>query len=156
MAVAASVSLVLAGLWHGAAWNFVAWGGWFAVVWLVWRVVASAFSADLRKRGRPLGVGLTFAVVAVGMLLFREPDLARSAEVLGQVPWSGAPADRVIAAGVVGVASVGAAMMVLGGAVMRWEGTLPSWVRGLTWAAFVILLGVFWSDDARDFVYFQF
>ena len=154
--VAASVSLVLAGLWHGAAWHFVAWGGWFAMVWVVWRAVAAHIPLVVREKGRPVGICLNLVVVAVGMLLFREPELLRSAEVLGQLPWSGGLADRVLASSVLGVAVVGGAFLAVGGAMMRRVHDVPGWARGVFWAVASGLVLVMRSDVERDFVYFQF
>jgi len=156
MAFAASVSLILAGLWHGAAWNFVAWGGWFAVVWLAWRAGAAGIPEGVKRRARPIGVVLTWIVVAVGMLLFREPDLTRSAAVLAQIPWTGGESDRVVASGVLGVALAGGAILIAGGALFRQRARLSYVGRGLAWAAGVVMIAVFWADSARDFVYFQF
>lgn len=154
--IAATLSLVLAGLWHGAAWNFAVWGLWFAAVWVVWRGLSRWVPAAIRRRGRPLGVALTFAVVSVGMLLFREPELARSADVLRTVPWSGSTADLALAASTLGVAVVGGGLLAFGGAVLRREHVLPSWVRGLLWAVTALLLALYGGEGPRDFVYFRF
>ena len=153
---AATVSLVLAGVWHGAAWNFVAWGGWFAVVWGLWRLGRAVVPAAGAARLRPLGVAATLAVVAVGMLLFREPSLARSADLLTQLPWTGGAPDRAVAAGILGVAAVGGLLLTAGGTWVRRLEQEPPWRLGLAWAAAIGLVAVFWSDADRDFVYFQF
>lgn len=152
--LAATASLALAGLWHGAAWNFVAWGLWFALVWVVWKTVARWVPQSMHVR--PVGVVLTVLVVAVGMLLFRNPDISDSLRVLGQVPWSGGPTDRAVAAGTLGVALAGGLLLTIGGAAMRRLDHIPHWARGVGWAVAVVLVTVFWSDSARDFVYFQF
>ena len=154
--VAGVVSLVLAGLWHGAAWNFVAWGLWFAVVWVVWRLVAQWVPASIRHRARPVAMALTLATVAVGMLLFRSPELGRSWAVLTQLPWRGAAPDRAVAVSVLGVALPGALVLVVGGALSRQLHRVPAWVRGLIWAGAVLGISIFWTDADRDFVYFQF
>ena len=153
---AATVSLVLAGLWHGAAWNFAVWGLWFAVVWVVWRQIARVVPEPVRRRGRWVGIALTGAVVAVGMLLFREPDVARAGQVLSSLPWSGTAEELALAASTVGVAVIGAGMLALGGAVMRREGQLPALARGILWALMLALVALYAGEGARDFVYFRF
>jgi len=154
--VAATLSLVLAGLWHGAAWNFAVWGLWFAVVWVLWRLGSGWVPVGLRKKGRVLGTLLTFSVVAVGMLLFREPDIARAGAVLSAAPWSGTPEDLAVASSMLGVALVGAGLLALGGAVMRREASAGPWVRGLFWALALSLVALYAGDGGRDFVYFRF
>lgn len=76
------MTAVLAGLWHGAGWNFLLWGalhgallsvnhGWHAVL-TRWPVVAKVWQCVPRA----LGVAVTFVVVALAWVLFRAADLA--------------------------------------------------------------------------------
>jgi alginate O-acetyltransferase complex protein AlgI len=64
---------ILSGLWHGAAWNFVAWGlyhGFFIVCdRLFWKRLADALP-------RLCSVALTFLIVVFGWVLFRSESLA--------------------------------------------------------------------------------
>lgn len=67
-----AVTMLLGGLWHGAAWNFVAWGGYQGFFLILER---------LRGRGslwyrapRGLQIALTFVLVVFGWVLFRAPD----------------------------------------------------------------------------------
>ncbi len=73
-----AIVFLLSGLWHGAAWNFVIWGAYWAVCYIVGRTV-------LRLDRRPGGaisladlprIVLTFGVVAFGFYIFRCPDVA--------------------------------------------------------------------------------
>lgn len=97
----------LSGLWHGAAWHFVAWGLYFGVlVWLCrllgvsaadWRPQATGKAARLMKdTGCRL---LTFHLVLAGWLLFRAPGLGWLANALGTLTLFGrAPDISTIAA----------------------------------------------------------
>ncbi len=61
------MTMVLGGLWHGAAWTFVAWGalhGGGQVIARLWRWRLPAW----------LGWLITFHVVCLGWVLFRSPD----------------------------------------------------------------------------------
>jgi alginate O-acetyltransferase complex protein AlgI len=68
-----AIVMLLGGLWHGAAWNFVVWGGLHGA-WL-------ALERALGKRSpyaglpRPLRVALTFSGVLVTWVFFRAADL---------------------------------------------------------------------------------
>ena len=73
--------MLLGGLWHGAAWNFVVWGG-----------VHGAFLALERARGkrtlyqklpRPARVAVTFLIVTLAWALFRAPDLPSALRYFG-------------------------------------------------------------------------
>ena len=68
------MTMLLGGLWHGASWNFVIWGGFHGAVLSVERVVWGRGE----KRGVvriPLAI-LTFLVVNLGWVFFRAKTLA--------------------------------------------------------------------------------
>ena len=76
-------TMVLGGLWHGANWTFIAWGAFHGILltvnhlWRTWR--------GLRKPtmpGRLAGWVLTFAAFAIGMTLFRSPDIGTAGRLL--------------------------------------------------------------------------
>jgi alginate O-acetyltransferase complex protein AlgI len=81
-------TMLLGGLWHGASWTFVAWGGLHGAYLLInhmWRSVA----AQLPRPGRLLGmlgtaVGtvLTFMVVVIAWVPFRAPTFAGAQAML--------------------------------------------------------------------------
>nr|WP_321468181.1 MBOAT family O-acyltransferase [uncultured Desulfobulbus sp.] len=73
------VTMILGGLWHGAAWNFVLWGAFQGAI----QVVQRLFGFKGRRPGDPLGGGIGrkgmhilitlsfFQVTAYGWMLFR-------------------------------------------------------------------------------------
>jgi D-alanyl-lipoteichoic acid acyltransferase DltB (MBOAT superfamily) len=77
------LTMLLCGLWHGAAWHFVAWGGVHALALCLhraWRqarpAIGGAGGALLKPLGQAGAWALTFLVVALGWVLFRAPDMA--------------------------------------------------------------------------------
>lgn len=71
------IAMALAGLWHGAAWTFVAWGLWHGVglaihrVWSIRVVPMLGVLSDPRSPFvKPASIALTFAFVAAGWILF--------------------------------------------------------------------------------------
>jgi alginate O-acetyltransferase complex protein AlgI len=72
------IVLFLSGLWHGAGWNFIVWGLFHGVLLCLWPLLAKALPI-LAKSGGWAGVVLrvvvTFAIMHVGRVLFREHDL---------------------------------------------------------------------------------
>ena len=78
------VTMLLGGLWHGATWSYVVWGGVHGVL-LVGHRHFRAFAAARptlqalleTKVGTALRVGLTFTAVSLAWVLFR-PDLHES------------------------------------------------------------------------------
>ena len=74
------VVFLLSGLWHGAAWNFIAWGAYWALVY-----VCGKFLLHLSRRDGPIvfkdlpDMVLTFGVVAFGFYIFRCNDWSQVA-----------------------------------------------------------------------------
>jgi D-alanyl-lipoteichoic acid acyltransferase DltB (MBOAT superfamily) len=87
------VTMLLGGLWHGANWTFVVWGG----------VHGALLGIERLWRGRggrlPMGLAraLTFTAVVLAFVLFRAPSFERAGEVyaglagLGGFAWDTAP-----------------------------------------------------------------
>jgi D-alanyl-lipoteichoic acid acyltransferase DltB (MBOAT superfamily) len=73
--------MLLGGLWHGANWTFVAWGGLHGLLLVVnhaWR----HFNRGRIAIPRPLAILLTFACVVVAWVFFRAGSLAQAIMVL--------------------------------------------------------------------------
>jgi len=81
------LTMLLAGVWHGAGWTFVMWGGLhgaYLVIHRVWLSVTKKY-ALLRhptKLVRPLAIPLTFLAVTVSWVFFRANDLSAASEML--------------------------------------------------------------------------
>jgi alginate O-acetyltransferase complex protein AlgI len=81
------ITMLLGGLWHGAAWTFLLWGG----------IHGAALSAERFARERFAGFRLpawaawlvTFHVVCVAWVFFRAPDLGTAFDILGGLGLSG-------------------------------------------------------------------
>jgi alginate O-acetyltransferase complex protein AlgI len=67
------LTMLLGGLWHGAAWTFVGWGGYQGALLCVERRNRSRFepAADVRNPAWLGRVTLTFVLVCFGWILFR-------------------------------------------------------------------------------------
>jgi D-alanyl-lipoteichoic acid acyltransferase DltB (MBOAT superfamily) len=82
------VTMLTAGLWHGASWNFVLWGGYHGLLLALARILGAG-----RKRRRtrrwlaPIQVAGMFLLTNLGWLLFRETDFAALARDLSLSPF---------------------------------------------------------------------
>jgi hypothetical protein len=80
--------MVLGGLWHGAAWTFVAWGalhGALLVLNHAWREQRERLGRGpgwLQRLELALGAVLTFVAVFAGWVLFRADDLPSAISIL--------------------------------------------------------------------------
>ena len=82
-------TMLLSGLWHGAGWTFVIWGGLHGFC----MVVAHRWQLLIKRLGwrvdywwyRGLAVGLTFVVVLFTWVFFRAPNLRVAGNVLSSM-----------------------------------------------------------------------
>ena len=73
------LTMLLGGLWHGASWNFVVWGGYHGALLSVERRFGIASSTRLWR------VPITFLLVAIGWVFFRAATFADASFVLQQM-----------------------------------------------------------------------
>ncbi len=77
-AVNVVVTMLLGGLWHGASWTFVAWGGLHGMA----LAVNGAWARAGWAMPRALGRALTMLFVLIGWVLFRAADFTTAGHML--------------------------------------------------------------------------
>jgi D-alanyl-lipoteichoic acid acyltransferase DltB (MBOAT superfamily) len=82
------LTMLLGGLWHGAAWTFLLWGGIHGGALSAERWVRERFGDRVRLPAWAAWL-ITFHVVCVAWVFFRAPDLGTAFDVLGGVGLSG-------------------------------------------------------------------
>ena len=99
------VTMVLGGLWHGANWTFVIWGGLHGLYLGInhgYRALCGPWLARVEHHlaYQMLAWALTFCAVVVAWVLFRAPDFATAATILhgmaGQGASCSAAADSIV------------------------------------------------------------
>src|SRR3954454_4623965 len=76
-----AITMLLGGLWHGAGWTFIVWGGLHGLLLAVnhgWRSLRATLGADLARStapGRFASRLVTFAAVVIGWVVFRSTTL---------------------------------------------------------------------------------
>ncbi|HLQ25676.1 MAG TPA: MBOAT family O-acyltransferase [Acidiferrobacterales bacterium] len=156
------VTMLLAGLWHGADWHFIAFGGFHGVLQVLWLVVpgAKVLSSSAGFLPRIASRMLTFVLVCIAWILFRSDSLNDAARVLASVAGAnGTGAD--VPSGVVSWLAVHAVPLVLLIALVRNEKEEADVVRRsratLAIAYFLMIILLASSEAGRaQFIYFQF
>jgi alginate O-acetyltransferase complex protein AlgI len=82
------ITMLLGGLWHGAGWSFVFWGGLHGAYLIInnqWRSLRKSWGHDLQQStwwGNSLSCLLTFVAVVVGWVFFRADSMGTALVVL--------------------------------------------------------------------------
>ncbi|HZN38502.1 MAG TPA: MBOAT family O-acyltransferase [Planctomycetota bacterium] len=159
------VTMLLGGLWHGASWNFVIWGGLhglYLAVHRVWRPFAAARLGERITASVPYRLVawlLTLAAVGLAWVFFRCRSLDQSLHVVGQLlapdrlgdsllplPWLGVIAGTLVVA-----------WLADRRALFERLDRLHWFWRGVGFAGLLFLLTVFAATEGHvAFLYFQF
>lgn len=73
---------LLSGLWHGASWNFILWGGYHGLFLILDRIFLLKL---LNKLGVVFSVASTFLIVVVGWVIFRIEDFNEIGDFFGSM-----------------------------------------------------------------------
>jgi D-alanyl-lipoteichoic acid acyltransferase DltB (MBOAT superfamily) len=95
-------TMLIGGLWHGAGWTFVAWGGLhgaYLVVNHAWRHLTGAREGEAGTwAGRNLARLVTFVAVVFAWVLFRAPDFHTATTIIeGMIGQNGVSMPNAIA-----------------------------------------------------------
>lgn len=155
------LTMLLGGLWHGAAWTFVVWGalhGAFLAMHKWWNPAAGAETGRPWRRLDLPATLVTFGLVHLAWVFFRADGIGQALEVLGGV--ATLRPGEVLAGDVVLLMLAAGAMLAID-ASERFGFRVPSTVTSptLAGAAYgVMLLGLVVASghEAAPFIYFQF
>ena len=155
------ITMLLGGLWHGAAWTFVIWGalhGGFLAFHRWWsRRRGSVVSAS--PVGSILGWLLTFHVICGAWIFFRAGSLEIALRYCkGLLTFRPGPVDTD-ALSVLVLAAV--AMFTIDYLQRRYDGhefvfAWPSVPRGVAYACLILPVVIFSGGTPTPFIYFQF
>ena len=87
------ITMLLGGLWHGAALKYVIWGGLHGIGLVINRIWNSIFGDRLAsgRFGRAIAVFITFNFVSFCWIFFRAPDMNSAMIMLRQITGSFSP-----------------------------------------------------------------
>jgi alginate O-acetyltransferase complex protein AlgI len=158
------LTMLLGGLWHGASWNFVVWGGYHGALLSVERTFRGRTIEDRRTESDgwallyPVKAVVTFALVMAGWVFFRTATFHQSLYVLGQM-LTGSKGEMLIPAWMVSLALITLVLAVIEEKKACFETIAvgPAWAYGAVCALLLLSVElVGFTGPAVPFVYFQF
>ncbi len=158
------ITMLLGGLWHGAAWNFVIWGAWHGLLRCVHSVWDQFWQVRVRMMWRESMYWrvcsriLLFHAVCLGWIFFRATDFDQARNVLSRLisgPWA---AD--LAPGMLICVLVGIGLQYLPGRMLLRLRLLaqhmPAWGLGGLFATALMMIEILGPSAPAPFIYFQF
>lgn len=79
-------TMLVSGLWHGAAWNFVIWGALHALYLSAERATKwPTRLADFGFIGKAVGIAITFLLTCLAWVFFRADTMSQAGQILSQM-----------------------------------------------------------------------
>jgi alginate O-acetyltransferase complex protein AlgI len=154
--------MLLGGLWHGANWTFLAWGGYHGLLLAFerWRGKTSVYDV----LPRPARIGITFVLMLFSWVLFRAESLTAAGQYFGALFGFAAhsPATALLAAEIYTPRSL--SLMALCGILViqpvqahDWAGRPMTLLRAaMLLVLFALAAAVMSTQSFNPFLYFQF
>jgi alginate O-acetyltransferase complex protein AlgI len=159
------LTMLLGGLWHGASWNFVVWGGLHGLFLVIERPFLTAQRRGSARRPGPARLAhalATFAGVCVAWTIFRADGLDRAFDMLGTMLLGLQPEQPAALPAADGVLTLATIATILGLHYALRDSDFrevvdrcPWWLRSTLLAAMLAAIAMMPGDD-RSFIYFQF
>ena len=152
------ITMLLGGLWHGASWNFLIWGGYQGALLGIERPFGVGRGEDRWNLLSIPKVLLTFGLAMVGWVFFRAADLRQSVFIISQM-FSFTPGHLLLLPWNIELALLALAIAIAeeSGEVCEKLIAAPAPVYALSLTLMLFCTEVFGAIDASiPFIYFQF
>jgi alginate O-acetyltransferase complex protein AlgI len=159
MYFALMVTMLLGGLWHGANWTFVVWGGLHGLYLVIEKLVRKE-TGHGHNSNNYLYALLTFMMINITWVFFRAGTFSQAGDLLQSMFGIAGGAPLLTTLAMIKVAVI-IPLMLFFHWIMRNTSVLNearklSWISlGLLWAALVLSI-VFTQESGSSFIYFQF
>jgi len=158
------ITMLLSGLWHGASWTFVVWGGIHAALLSFERVLPWPTLMSRSKLLHVLAIAITALLAVASFVPFRADNMAQAIDVLGCMfgmierdlldGTSTVPKDAVL---ILGIFAIHEILIAVRKHRQRIDDDAVTfgWSSSVLYAA-VLVIAVVFRGPGLQFVYFQF
>ncbi len=158
------ITMLLGGLWHGASWRFVIWGGFHGLALAVERLFHIPDKINKNKLLKIFGVIFTVHLWLFSMIFFRSQSYEIAFQMIHQILFYFQP--QVFMQWLTGYPLI-AGLMVIGYLShyipQSWESKMkdiltdmPIWAKALVFTIVIWIVAQFKSAGIQPFIYFQF
>jgi alginate O-acetyltransferase complex protein AlgI len=161
MYAALMITMLLGGLWHGAAWTFMVWGGLHGSYLILERLQRRYLPFEITKWNGIFLAFITFSCVNITWVFFRARTFDTAWNMIKSMFYMQTEGEKILDTFTVIKVSVVIALLFLCHWVMRntslKEVSLktPAWVLGVVWALMLFIIAIA-QGSGEQFIYFQF
>lgn len=161
MYIALMVTMLLGGLWHGAAWTFVVWGALHGIYLVVERLLRSKIHIKINAFNGVFLALLTYTLVNFTWVFFRAREFSTAKNMIASMLFINDGGEKIIPSFDIIKVFVLITLLFICHWLMRntsmKEVSLktPAWVLGVVWGIMLFLIAIS-QGSGEQFIYFQF
>jgi D-alanyl-lipoteichoic acid acyltransferase DltB (MBOAT superfamily) len=154
------ITMLLGGVWHGAAWKFVVWGGLHGAGLVAERALEPLLGRLPESQlGRIAATLVVFHIVCLAWIFFRADSLATAWTYLGALV-AATPGIAQLTPFTLGLVTLGLAAQFVppkaAASTAQALARLPAWAQGAVAATGIAAIDALGPDGVAPFIYFQF
>jgi len=155
------ITMLLGGLWHGAAWTFVVWGGLHGIYLVVERLLRQKIKLKLNLFTGILMALLTYTLVNLTWVFFRAREFSIAKNMITSMLFFDEEGEKILGSFDVFKVLALITLLFISHWVMRDTSMkavsqkIPTWVLGVFWAILFFLI-IIAQGNSEQFIYFQF
>jgi alginate O-acetyltransferase complex protein AlgI len=161
MYAALMITMLLGGLWHGAAWTFVVWGGLHGLYLIVERILRHKIKLKLNLFSGIIMALLTYALVNITWVFFRAREFDTAKNIITSMFFINEDGEKILETfDIIKALSVITLLftchwLMRNTSMKAVSQKISPWVLGVVWAMLFFLI-VIAQGNSEQFIYFQF
>ncbi|WP_411895922.1 MBOAT family O-acyltransferase [Winogradskyella sp. A2] len=161
MYIALMVTMLLGGLWHGAAWTFIVWGGLHGTYLILERLQRKYLPFKITKYNGIFLAFITFSCVNITWVFFRADTFKKSWDMIKSMFYAQFEGEKILGNfDIIKVCTLIGLMFLChwfmrNSSLKTLAQKTPAWALGVTWAILFFLI-VISQGSGEQFIYFQF
>ena len=161
MYAALMITMLLGGLWHGAAWTFVVWGALHGIYLVVERMLRARIQIKINAFSGILLALLTYTMVNFTWVFFRAREFSTAKNMITSMLWMNGEGEKIVETFDVIKVLVLIGLLFIAHWIMRntslkeVSSKLSPVILSVVWAIMLFLI-VIAQGSGEQFIYFQF
>ena len=149
------VTMLICGLWHGAGWTYILWGGIYGILIPVYQAIGMGGNWKPKSRIKAfLAWFVMFSFVIFGWMLFAAPSLEWVEKIFSN-PIAGSIEQQTVALIGLTITLVYSIPMVANVLLERFTSN-DSFIRTVYYSLATVMIFIYINSSTSDFIYFQF
>jgi len=149
------VTMLVSGIWHGAGWTYVAWGGFYGVLIVIYQALGMGGAWKPANWFTRFAAWLVmFSFIVLGWMFFRAPSFAWAFQFFTS-PFAGTLNQQAVAVVCLSMTAFYALPLIVKLVLDRFFRP-NAFIISIFYAAATVMLFLYLNSSSPDFIYFQF